>query len=133
MSAQPNVRSAYVSSAIETASPAKLLLMLLDRLVLDVERAGRAQASSEWQQAGHQFVHAQAIVTELMGSLQVDGWTGGRELMSLYIYLSRRLVQANVKRDSRAAKECLWLAQNITQMWKQAAKIAANEAKGAER
>jgi len=126
-----DARNAYLSSTVETASPAQLLLMLLDRLVLDIQRGGRMQAQGEFRDAGRQFVHAQAIVTELMSTLRTEEWPPGRRLMSLYIYLSRRLVQANVRRDTRAARESLWLAQSLTDTWKQAARLAAVEAKSA--
>jgi flagellin-specific chaperone FliS len=52
--------------------------------------------------------------------------------MSLYVYLNRRLIQANVRRDGKAGKEALWLARNIADLWKRVAVAAAAEAKEAE-
>jgi len=132
MTLQQTARNAYVEGSVQTASPERLLLMLLDRLVLDVERGLKAQAEKAFPQAGKDLVHAQAIVTHLMSTFQPDGLKGGPELMSLYMYLNRRLIQANVRRDPKAGKESLWLAKNINDLWKRVAVAAAAEGKANE-
>ncbi len=124
-------RTAYVGNAIATASPARLLVMLCDRLVLDVERGARAQIEGDRVQAHNQLVHAQAIVTELRSSLRPDGWRGGAELAALYEYLGRRLVEANVGNDRRATAESLGLCRSIRDTWRDAAMLAAGLAEGA--
>jgi flagellar secretion chaperone FliS len=122
-----DARSAYTSNTVGTASPAQLLVMLYDRLVLDVERALRAQMKDDAAGASTQLLHAQAIITELQVSLEVEGWKGGRELMALYGYLQRRLIQANVRRDQRATKEVLVHCRSLRDTWKRAALLAAAE------
>jgi flagellar secretion chaperone FliS len=120
-----DVRSAYTSNSVGTASPAQLLVMLYDRLVLDVERALRAQMKSDADAANTQLLHAQAIITELQVSLDPEGWKGGPELLALYHYLQRRLIQANVRHDQRATKEVLVHCRGLRDTWKRAALIAA--------
>lgn len=122
---QNDARSAYRSNTVSTATPGQLLVMLFDRLVLDVERGLRAQMKSDQEQANTQFQHAQAILAELQSSLDPEGWAGGHELMALYGYLQRRLIQANVSRDQRAAKESLILCRRLADTWKRAAVLAA--------
>lgn len=124
-------RTAYVGNAIATASPARLLVMLCDRLVLDVERAARAQVDGDRVETHNQLVHAQAIVTELRSSLRPEGWRGGAELASLYAYLDRRLVEANTHNDRRATAEALGLCRSIRDTWREAAMLAAGLAAGA--
>ncbi len=124
-------RTAYVGNAITTASPARLLVMLCDRLVLDVERAARAQAAGDRVETHNQLVHAQAIVAELSSSLRPDGWRGGKELAALYEYLGRRLVEANTRDDRRATAEALGLCRSIRDTWREAAMLAAGLAAGA--
>lgn len=120
-----DARSAYRGNAVATATPGQLLVMLFDRLVLDVERGLRAQMKSDWAEANTQFQHAQAIVSELQATLDPEGWTGGPELMALYGYIQRRLIQANVRHDQRAAKESLILCRQLADTWKRAALLAA--------
>jgi flagellar protein FliS len=119
--------AAYAGNTVTTASPARLLVMLLQRLVLDVERALQAQESGDHEAAHHQLVHAQAIVRELATSLEVDGMPAGRELLALYDYVHRRLVAANVHRDVAATEEALRLCRELCETWTQAALLAADE------
>jgi len=123
-----NVRAAYQGNAVATASPARLLVMLLERLVLDAERGQAALAAGDLEECNRQFQHAQAIVTELQTSLDPEGWTGGHELMALYDYLRRRLLTANISRDHAAAAEAVKLSGELCDTWRQAALLAAASA-----
>lgn len=122
--AQQSVRTAYQGNTVATASPARLLVMLFDRLVLDCERGLRALMSADNVEAGNQLVHAQAIVTELQSTLDVHRMPAGKELMALYDYLQRRMIQANVRHDQRAAREVVALARHLRDTWKRAAELA---------
>ncbi|NHA00567.1 flagellar protein FliS [Nocardioides sp. W3-2-3] len=59
-----NAQSAYRENAVATASPARLLVMLVERLVLDGERALAAQEAGAWTEAHRHLLHAQDIVIE---------------------------------------------------------------------
>lgn len=121
-------RSAYGRDAVLTASPARLLTMLYDRLVLDLRRAEAAQADERWTAASEQLVHAQAIVAELMGSLDTDAWDGAGDLLALYLYVHEALVAANVHRDAARTREVLDLVVPLQETWRLAAdRLPADE------
>lgn len=121
-------RSAYGRDAVLTASPARLLTMLYDRLVLDLRRAEAAQADERWTAASEQLVHAQAIVAELMGSLDADAWDGAGDLLALYLYVHEALVAANVHRDAARTREVLDLVVPLQETWRLAAdRLPADE------
>lgn len=124
---QNAARTAYRGNSLATASPNQLLVMLFERLVLDCERGLRALIAQDREAAHQQLVHAQAILTELQTSLDLDGMPAGRELLSLYAYVQRRLVQANVTGQPAAAKEALVLSRQLCDTWREAAMIAARE------
>ena len=69
-----SLRARYLGDAVATSSPQQVLVMLYDRLALDLERAQKAVAAGERGAASEQLQHAQAIVLELLSSLQVDAW-----------------------------------------------------------
>ena len=123
-----DIRSAYQTNAVATAGPAQLLVMLLDRLVLDAERGQAALAAGDGEETNRQLQHAQAIVTELQATLEVDGMPAGRELLALYDYLQRQLIRANVARDQAAAAEAVKLSRELCDTWRQAALLAAASA-----
>ena len=88
-----NPRAAYLGASVSTASPARLLVMLCERLVLDVTRGRNAQADGDYAEAHRQLLHAQEIVLELRMSLDVKVWDGGPALASIYDFLHAELVR----------------------------------------
>lgn len=117
----PTVRSAYVESSVQTASPARLLVMLYDRLALDCRRALDLQDAGDHQGAHRQLVHAQDIVAELQATLDKDAWDGATLLDGLYSHLRVQLVQANVRRDRETTAHCLELVTGLAEAWREAA------------
>lgn len=120
-----SLRARYLGDTVTTASPQQLLVMLYDRLALDLERAQAALAAGERDQAGVQLQHAQDIVLELRSSLQVDAWEGGPRLAALYSWLIGELVQANVKADRNRVASCRQVVEPLRDAWRQAAATLA--------
>jgi flagellar protein FliS len=114
-------RNAYLSQMVATASPAKLLVMLFDRLVLDLERAAELQEAGEHLAASPHLLHAQEIVLELRTSLRLDVWEGAEQLAEIYVWLHKELVRANVSRDVTATRECLAIVAPLAESWREAA------------
>jgi flagellar protein FliS len=112
---------AYLDASVATASPARLLLMLCDRLVLDLTRGLEAQRSSDFATAHRELLHAQEIVLELRGTLRTEGWKGGPGLASLYDFLHLELVRANVTKDPAMTEGCLGLVTDLATTWREAA------------
>ena len=120
-----SLRARYLGDTVTTASPQQLLVMLYDRLALDLDRAQVALTAGDREAAGEQLNHAQEIVLELRSSLQVDAWEGGPRLASLYSWLLTELVQANVKADKNRVASCLLVVEPLRDAWRQAAASVA--------
>ena len=118
-------RNAYVDNSVSTASPERLLVMLCDRLVLDVQRGVAALEAGLTGEAHSQLVHAQEVVTHLRATLRVEGWDGGPGLASLYDWLHAQLVQANLKKDPTITEGCLSMVTDLADTWRAAALQAA--------
>jgi len=123
-----SVRSRYMSSAVATVGPARLLNMLYDRMLLDVDRAVRALDAGDRVEATQHLMHAQEIVAELMVSLQVDEWDGGPQLMSIYQYLLSELIESSVRGDRDRAVACRTLILPLAEAWQDAADELARAA-----
>lgn len=116
----------YLEQQVASASPERLLTLLYDRLLVDIDRAAGSQDAQDWVAAGTHLTHAQRIVAELSGSL-TDAWDGAGELRSIYTYLTGRLIAANVSRDAGATAECRELVAPLREAWHQAAaEVAAS-------
>jgi flagellar protein FliS len=112
------------SESLATASPAKLLVMLYDRLVLDLDRGIAALEVGDRPSAHEQLTHAQEIVHELRASLDVSAWDGAPGLASLYGYLLTELVGANITRDTARIGACRDLVVPLRDAWQEAAAAA---------
>ena len=122
-------RARYLGDQITTASPQRLLVMLYDRLALDLERAERALTDGDRASANEQLQHAQEIVLELQASLRVDIWDGGPRLAALYAWLLTELMRANVKGSARVVTDCRRIVEPLRDAWREAAaSLAANPA-----
>lgn len=107
--------------AVLSATPVRLLTMLYDRLLLDLGRAEQAQTAENWAAANEQLQHAQAILTELSGSLKLDVWDGAEGLLALYTYVTNALVLANIHRDVARTREAITLLEPLRLAWHDAA------------
>jgi flagellar secretion chaperone FliS len=116
-----SLRARYMGDAVTTASPQRLLVMLYDRLALDLERALTALADGNRPAAGEQLQHAQEIVLELLSSLNVDVWDGGPRLAALYNWLITELMTANIKGDANRVASCQQVVEPLRDAWRQAA------------
>lgn len=121
MASIQTLRERYVGDSIATASPVRLLTMLVDRLCLDLDLADSALASRDLATASQRLVHAQDIIMELRSSLDLEAWDGAPKLAEVYGYLYRRLVHANVAKDAGAVAECRRLIEPLRDAWHEAA------------
>ena len=115
------LRNQYNRDAILSATPARLLTMLYDRLLLDLSRAEKAQEAENWSVASQNLIHAQAIVAELSSSLKLDAWDGAKGLFELYSFVTTTLVEANIRRDAERTRSCIALIEPLRDAWHQAA------------
>jgi flagellar secretion chaperone FliS len=111
--------AAYADAARTTASPERLLCMVYDRLLLDLERA--TESLQLGQSAHPHLMHAQDIVHELLVSLDHQAWEGAGRLASIYVYLHTQLVHANIRRDQAIVSECVALVAPLRDAWHAAA------------
>lgn len=115
----------YLEQQVASASPQRLLVLLYDRLLVDVDRAGVSQDAGDWAAAGTHLTHAQWIVAELSGSL-TDVWDGADDLRGVYTYLTGRLIAANIERDRAITAECREIVAPLREAWHQAAAATAD-------
>jgi flagellar protein FliS len=114
-------RSRYTADAVATASPARLLVMLYDRLVLDLVNAESYACEQSFERMSAELQHAQDIVLELRTSLDVEAWDGAAGLAALYTWIFSELVTANVQRDAARISSCRGLVEPLRDAWRQAA------------
>ena len=120
----PHLRNRYLQDSIDTASPGKLLVMLYDRLVLDLAQGEEALRAGDRDAAADRITHAQEIILELRTTLDLDAWAGASGLAGLYGFLLTELIQANIKRDADKVASCRGIVEPLRDAWRQAAALA---------
>ena len=124
------IRNRYVGDSVSTASPARLVTMLYDRLVRDLCTAEAALSGRDLAAANSALVHAQEIVWELAAGLDVTKWSGGPALAALYQFVIAELLAANVKKDVERVVSVRSLVEPLRDAWHQAAELAASSGPG---
>jgi len=111
----------YKKTEIETASPAKLVLLLYDGALKRLNRALESLKQGALEEAHENLIKVQEILVELM--LALDWKVGGDlapRLHSLYDFMYRHLVQANIKGDAEAVSEVIKLMSTLREGWEEA-------------
>jgi flagellar secretion chaperone FliS len=119
------IRNRYVGDSVGTASPARLVTMLYDRLVRDLTTAEAALAACDLEGANGALIHAQEIVWELAAGLDPTKWSGGPALAALYQFILAELLDANVKKEAAKVTSARGLVEPLRDAWHQAAELAS--------
>lgn len=117
----------YQKNAINTASPQELTLMLYNGLVRFIKMSSQNIDEKNIEGANNYNVRAQDILSEFMMTLDMR-YEVSNNLMSLYDYMKRRLIEANIKKDKEVLLEVQGFAEELRDTWAQAMKIAKQQA-----
>jgi len=120
----PGLRARFTETMLTTASPARLLVMLYDRLHRDLVEAGDALGRGDWPAAHNRLVHAQDIVVELRAALDPDVWPAATQLRQLYGYVLDQLCAANIGKDPTKLATCLRVIEPLREAWHAASRSA---------
>ena len=113
----------YRTTAVLTASPGQLVLMLYDgalrSLAIAREAFGRPEDDARRLEIiNNQLLKAQAIVAELQGGLNFEkGGEVATTLNRLYEYYNRRLFEANLRKKAEPVEEVERLIGELRAGW----------------
>lgn len=125
--ALPNAYSQYNNNKVLTASPAELTLMLYEGAIKFCNIAEVAIEQKDIQKAHNNIVKAQRIIDYLRQTLDMK-YEVAQDFERMYVYLSERLVMANVKKDKDILEEVNTHLHSIRDTWKEVMRI--NREKG---
>lgn len=117
-------RNKYMETAVQTATPQQLLIMLIDGAIRFCRGGIEGIRSGQWEEANAQLVKAQNIISEFIITLDRDQDIASN-LLQLYDYFNYRLVQANIHKSVEPAEEVLQYLLELKETWIQAAKLAS--------
>ena len=125
---QSSALNRYKTEAVATMSPARMIIALYDRLVLDFDRALDALAKRDLASTHAALVHAQDIVNELNDALDVDAWPAAASVAEIYRYLLAELLAANIEKDPRRIADCRRVVEPLRDAWREASALVPDGA-----
>lgn len=112
----------YKKTGITTASGGKLILMLYDGAIRFLNQSLEGLKEKKYDVVNNNIIKGQNILTELMLSLNMNVGEIAENLYSLYDYMNRRLIEANIKKDDKVIKEVLGMLTDLRATWEEAIK-----------
>lgn len=117
-----NPYQSYQQNSVNTASPGELTLMLYNGCLKFILLGKKAIEAGKIEEKNTNILKAQNIVHELMVTLNMDVAVS-KDLMSLYDYMNRRLIDANLKSDIAVLEEVEGLVTEFRNTWKEAIQL----------
>ena len=112
--------SAYRQTRVKTASQGKLIVMLYDEGLkqLQFARDELARPQPDLESVHNAIVKAQDVITELMVSLDFEkGGDIAQNLFHLYMYFNQTLVDANISKDTAGISEVYKHMSELREAW----------------
>lgn len=126
MSAHTSAFNAYKQNSVTTASPGELTLMLYNGCLKFLTKSKRAIEEKNFEEKNTNIIKAQAIIAELMSTLNMDIEIS-KQMLPLYEYINRRLIEANTKNDTAIVVEVEDLVTEFRDTWKEVLKITRQQ------
>jgi flagellar secretion chaperone FliS len=120
--ATQNPYQSYQQNSVTTASPGELTLMLYNGCLKFILQAKKAIADKNIEAKNTNIQKAQNIIRELMVTLNMDQKVS-QNMMSLYDYMNRQLIQANLKSDAAILDEVEGLVTEFRDTWKEVIQV----------
>ena len=111
--------SAYQETSVTTESKGRLIVMLYDGAIKFMRMAIRELEAKNYEAKGRYITKAQDIINELSAVLDMEaGGEVAANLRKLYTFMSRRLSEANVKREPEMIREVITLMEELNKSWR---------------
>lgn len=127
--ALPNPYQKYRQNSVTTATPEELTLMLYNGGVRFIRQGIKHIEEKNIAQAHEALVRAQEIYLHLAGTLNHEIELSA-SLNSLYDFITRQLIQANMKKDASILAGVLELAESLRDTWQEAMQKARGQVAG---
>jgi len=130
----PSAKTSYFETEVLTAPPQKLQLMLLDGAIRFIGRGRQLWEAGKNEEGAESLIRAQQIVSQLIAAL--DGRIDPeltRKLASVYLFVFRALVEANLDRDQKKVDDALRVLETERETWRRLCeKLAAGDSRSKE-
>ncbi len=119
----------YIREQIQNARPEQLIVLLYDGAIRFLKES-KPHAGDPDPYLFHELqLKAQRVIAELMGAVNTSIYPEmSKNLVALYEFMIRHLVQANIEKSLPKTDDVLGLLYRMRDTWKEAVEKAAQEA-----
>lgn len=112
--------NAYQQSNVITADPKRLVILCYETVISNLKMARESYISKDYETKAKCIQKAQDIICELMNALDFEhGGEVARNLSSLYSFLTRHILEADLKRDVKALTESIVMIAELKSAWQE--------------
>ncbi|ANB58164.1 flagellar protein FliS [Anoxybacillus sp. B7M1] len=112
----------YQQNSVSTASPGELTLMLYNGCLKFLNKGKQAIKENNIQERNINLQKAQRIIQELMVTLD-QKYEVAHQMMAMYEYMNRRLVEANVTNNIAIVEEVEGFMTEFRDVWKEVIRL----------
>lgn len=113
-----NAKSMYQTNQVLTASPKKLVTLLLEGSVKNLKLAKIYIEKKDYEQSNKALIKHQDIILELQRTLDFEaGGEVAQNLELMYDYLIEQAIRANVHKDVTIIDHSIEIVQGILESW----------------
>lgn len=116
---------AYRDSAVLTASPEQLVVMLYDGAVRFLRQAEVAMKEGAWLHSFEKLSRGEAIIDELLATLNMDVGEMSERLQAIYVFLKKTLIEGRIQRNAEKIGQVVALLVSLREAWAKLAEQAA--------
>jgi len=117
-----NPYATYQNNSVNTSTPGELTLMLYNGCLKFIVQAKRAMEDNDIEVKNKAVQKAQAIISELMLTLDTS-YPVAANMLILYEFANSRLLDGNIKNDSAMLDEASSIIMEFRDTWKQVIQI----------
>ena len=121
MSAYAPAPTVYGDQAVLTATPEQRVVMLYDGANRFLTQSAIAMRSGRAGLAGEKLRRAEAIIDELLATLDMSVGEIAERLQALYLFFKEHLMGARLKQDASRIDEVARLMRELRSAWGQIA------------
>ena len=116
---------AYREAAVLTASPVQLVVMLYDGVERFLRQAEIVMAEGDVPRANDRMQRAEAILDELIATLDKSAGQIAERLEGIYVFCKRLLMEARTERDPAKLEKVRDLMRPLRDSWSELAEGGA--------
>ena len=114
------VRQHYLQAEVQTATPQKLQLLLIEAAIKNIHRTKKAWEEERFEAGFDSLSNAQDIVTEILSSLDKDGSPElAGKIASIYVFIFRCLAEGGMMHDQQKLDDALRVLNSERETWRQ--------------